>query len=198
MTNRLALARFSRHLLPAVIAAAVVHPGQSNADAKAGEQKAQLCLLCHKPDRPIAYELVPTLEGQTREYLIAQIDAYKEKRRANTAMQTNTMTLSKQDIADLADYFSSQKPLRVKFKLDPARVDRGKELTEQHKCGACHGAAYAGNKDAPRLAGMEPRYSAWQLMEFSQRKRSHSAAPAISLTHSDAAGIAEFLAGLEE
>ena len=41
-------------------------PTIAHADAKAGEKKAQLCLLCHKPINPPAY--IPLLEGQTREY----------------------------------------------------------------------------------------------------------------------------------
>jgi cytochrome c553 len=45
------------------------------ADERAGAKKAQLCLLCHKPDNRMAY--VPTLEGQTRDYLIAQMKASK-------------------------------------------------------------------------------------------------------------------------
>ncbi len=45
-------------------------PTIAQADAKAGEKKAQLCLLCHKPINPPAY--IPVLEGQTREYLYNQ------------------------------------------------------------------------------------------------------------------------------
>src|SRR5918996_5742376 len=100
-------------------APAIVH-----ADAKAGEKKAQLCLLCHKPENPLAY--IPTLEGQTREYLFNQMKAYKEKRRADPVMQTNVAALSARDMRDIADYFASRKPVRGTFPVDQAKAGRGK------------------------------------------------------------------------
>ena len=39
-------------------------PTIAQADAKAGEKKAQLCLLCHKAINPPAY--IPVLEGNAR------------------------------------------------------------------------------------------------------------------------------------
>jgi cytochrome c553 len=171
-------------------------PASTFADAKAGEKKAELCLLCHKPNSREAW--IPTLEGQTREYLIAQVKAFKEKRRSNTAMQTNVLTLSDRDIRDIADYFASRKPLRGAYTLDGARVARGKVLTEEAQCGKCHGLDYSGKKEVPRLAGMEPRYSASQLMAFAAGTRSHPAVPVFSsLAQVDAMSIAQYLAALE-
>jgi cytochrome c553 len=177
-----------------VLALVMLAPATAYADAKAGEKKAELCLLCHKPNNP----WVPTLEGQTREYLIAQIKAYKEKRRSNTAMQTNAMSLSDRDIRDIVDYFASRKPLRGTYTFDGARVARGKLLAEESQCGQCHGTDYGGRKEVPRLAGMEPRYSASQLVAFVTGTRAHPAVPVLSsLVNADATSIAEYLAGLE-
>src|SRR5687768_10877059 len=81
------------------------------ASAEAGEKKAQICVLCHKPNNPMAY--VPTLEGQTPEYLYAQLKAFKERRRSDSVMQTNAMTLSEKDMRDLAAYFASRRPVRA-------------------------------------------------------------------------------------
>ena len=62
--------------------AALLLPAESLADAKAGERKAQLCLLCHKADYASApMSAMPLLEAQPYTYLYAQIKAYKEKRR---------------------------------------------------------------------------------------------------------------------
>lgn len=179
-----------------VLGLVMLAPATAYAEAKAGEKKAELCLLCHKPNNREAW--LPTLEGQSREYLIAQIKAYKEKRRSNTAMQTNVMSLSDRDIRDIADYFASRKPVRGAYTLDGARVARGKVLTEESQCGQCHGTDYSGRKEVPRLAGMEPRYSASQLMAFAAGTRTHPAVPVFSsLAQADAMSIAEYLAGLE-
>jgi cytochrome c553 len=180
----------------ATLALALIAPATAIADAKAGEKKVQLCLLCHKSDNPGAW--LPTLEGQTREYLVAQIKAYKEKRRSDTGMQTNTMRLSDRDIRDIADYFAARPPVRGSFTLDAARVARGKVLADEAQCGQCHGADYGGRREVPRLAGMEPRYSAAQLLAFVAGTRAHPADPGLSsLTMDDATNIAQYLAGLE-
>jgi cytochrome c553 len=45
------------------------------ADAKAGEKKAQLCLLCHKPVNVMAS--APLLEAQPAKYLVQATTEYK-------------------------------------------------------------------------------------------------------------------------
>lgn len=171
-------------------------PAKAYGDAKAGEKKAQLCLLCHKPNNREAW--LPTLEGQTREYLVTQIKAFREKRRFNPAMQTNAATLSDRDIRDIADYFASRKPVRGAYTLDGVKLGRGKALVEKSNCGECHGTDHGGRKEIPRLAGMEPRYSSSQLMAFAAGTRAHPAVAVFSsLSEVDAQSIGEYLAGLE-
>ena len=168
----------------------------ADADPRAGEKKVQLCVLCHKPNNPES--IAPTLDAQTREYLVAQLRAYKEKRRSNTVMQTNTMSLSERDMADIADYFSSRKPVRGNYTLDPAKVARGRAVTEQLHCGKCHGADFSGAKEVPRLSGMEPRYTAWQLISYAAGLAKHPPADGItSIEREDAANVAQYLAGLQ-
>jgi hypothetical protein len=79
---------------------------------------------------------VPTLEGQTREYLYAQIKAYREKRRPDPVMQANVATLSDKDMRDLADYFSSHKPVRALFQLDPQKVAKGESKVKEGEEGS--------------------------------------------------------------
>jgi cytochrome c553 len=171
-------------------------PTIAHADAKAGEKKAQLCLLCHKPINAPAY--IPLLDGQTREYLYNQIKAYKEKRRPDPTMQTNVASLSDRDMRDIADYFASQKPVRVSFPLDATTVSRGKSKAEALKCATCHMPDYSGKKDIPRLAGLEPRYIAPQLVAFAGGKRAHPPADGMrDLSAADAEDLAQYFAQLE-
>ena len=171
-------------------------PGVALADAKAGERKAQLCLICHRADNPPAY--IPTLEGQTREYLFNQIKAYREKRRPDPTMQTNVAQLSERDMRDIADYFASRKPVRGAFPLDEAKASRGKARAAALKCAACHKDDYSGNKDVPRLAGVEPRYIAPQLIAFAQGKRAHPPAEGMrQLSPEDAEDLAQHFAQLQ-
>lgn len=171
-------------------------PAVGHADAKAGEKKAQLCLICHRVENPPAY--IPTLEGQTREYLVNQIKAFKDRRRDNLAMQINTASLSVKDMRDIADYFASRKPVPGKFPLDAAKASRGKARAEALKCAACHRADYSGNKEVPRLAGVEPRYIAPQILAFAAEKRAHPPAEGLrQLSPEDAEDLAQYFAQLE-
>ena len=180
----------------AALAFVVLAPAVAHADAKAGEKKAQLCLLCHRAENPPAY--IPTLEGQTREYLLNQIKAFKERRRDNLAMQINTASLSVRDMRDIADYFASRKPVRGTFPLDEAKASRGKARAAALKCAACHRDDYSGNKEVPRLAGVEPRYLAPQMIAFAEGKRAHPPFEGMrQLSPEDAEDLAQYFAQLQ-
>jgi cytochrome c553 len=180
-------------MLVALIAFA---PSIGHADAKAGEKKAQICLLCHKPNNPTAS--VPTLEGQTREYLYNQINAYREKRRPDPSMQTNVSRLSDKDMRDIAEYFSLQKPVRGAPQLDTAKIAKGKSKTESLQCSTCHIPNFSGKKEVPRLAGMDPRYVAPQLVAFATGKRTHPPVDGMNgISGDDAEDIAQYFAQLE-
>ena len=80
-------------------------------DAQAGKAKAaQVCAACHsadgtKPTTP-AY---PILAGQHYGYIVRALEDYKSGKRKNPIMQGFAATLSAQDIANVAAWFSSQK-----------------------------------------------------------------------------------------
>lgn len=77
----------------------------------AGQEKSAICAGCHgiagwRNAYP-AYR-VPKLGGQNAEYIVAALKAYQTKQRAHQTMQAIAATLSDQDIADLAAYFSAR------------------------------------------------------------------------------------------
>jgi len=81
-------------------------------DPAAGRHKAETCLGCHGiPDQVNVYPTfhVPKIGGQHAEYLIAALNAYKNKTRSHATMQANASSLSEEDIADIAAYFASLK-----------------------------------------------------------------------------------------
>jgi cytochrome c553 len=173
------------------LAPAIAYP-----DAGAGEKKAQLCLLCHKPNNPMAY--LPTLEGQTREYLYSQIKAYREKLRPDEVMQTNVAPLSDADIRDIAEYFASRAPVRASFKLHSQKVALGRSKAGDLKCDTCHRSDFSGEKEVPRLAGLDPRYGSRQIVDFASRKRPHPYVKGMSdISSQDAECLAHFFAYLE-
>jgi len=86
-------------------------------DAAAGAKKAaEVCAACHgeggaKPATPD----YPILAGQPQDYLEHTLKSYKSGKRKNAIMSGMAAALSKQEIADLAAYFSKQKGLEFKY-----------------------------------------------------------------------------------
>ena len=86
-------------------------------DAAKGKEKAALCTACHGPEgnAPIAPEY-PRLAGQPHDYLEKALRDYKSGKRKNPLMGPQAQNLSKDDMKDLAAYFSSLSgDLKVKY-----------------------------------------------------------------------------------
>jgi len=83
---------------------------QAKGNADKGKVKAaQVCAACHGADgaKPAAPDN-PILAGQYPDYLVKALSDYKSGKRANPIMKSFAGQLSKQDIEDLAAWFSSQ------------------------------------------------------------------------------------------
>ena len=81
-------------------------------DPDAGKVKVETCLGCHGvPAYVNTYPTyhVPKIGGQHEEYLIAALQAYRDKQRSHETMHANASSLSDEDIADIAAYLSSLK-----------------------------------------------------------------------------------------
>jgi cytochrome c553 len=88
----------------------LIASGAYAADAQRGKEKAaQVCAACHGPEgnKPSAPDQ-PVLAGQYYDYLVRALGDYKNGRRNNAIMKGFAAQLSKQDIEDLAAWFSSQ------------------------------------------------------------------------------------------
>jgi cytochrome c553 len=96
---------------------AVAGNALAGGDAAKGKEKAALCTACHGPEgnAPIAPEY-PRLAGQPDDYLEKALRDYKSGKRKNPLMGPQAQNLSKDDIKDLAAYFSSLSgDLKVKY-----------------------------------------------------------------------------------
>ncbi len=78
-------------------------------DAAAGKTKAFTCMGCHGiPSYNSAYPTyhVPKLGGQHADYLVAALQAYKSDQRSHPTMRAQAVSLSEQDMQDIAAFFA--------------------------------------------------------------------------------------------
>ena len=134
-------------------------------NAQAGEKKAAMCIGCHgipdyKASFPEIYR-VPMIAGQGDKYIISALTQYKKGDRKHPTMRAIATSLSDQDMADLAAFYSTE----AKAEAVPAAptgaapADVAALLTKGN-CASCHGANFSAPIDPsyPKLAGQHPDY----------------------------------------
>jgi cytochrome c553 len=170
-------------------------PLHAAADVTAGEKKAQLCILCHKPSDMVSG--VPLLEGQPASYLVTAITAYKTGRRKDAVMNANVANLSNADIRDISDYFASRPfPSRTQ-KLEPGKVSAGEKLVGEMKCSSCHTPNFHATALIPRLAGQTYWYLTVQMAAFRDGRRDLPPGMPVLKDATDIENAASYLASLQ-
>lgn len=91
--------------------AALAMPLHAEGDAAAGKGKTAMCAGCHgiagfRTAFPETYH-VPKLGGQNAGYIVSALKAYKAGDRSHPTMKAIAASLSDQDMADLAAYYSA-------------------------------------------------------------------------------------------
>jgi cytochrome c553 len=144
-------------------------------DAKAGKEKAAVCAACHGPDGNSTIPQNPILAGQTARYIYLQLRDFKEGRRKDPIMSPMAANLSRQDMLDLAAYFSAQKPTGANEKGDPSKVDEGRKVSDAALCTMCHLGNLSGQNEIPKVGGQHYQYVLKQLQDFKAKRRTNDA-----------------------
>jgi cytochrome c553 len=175
-------------------------PVASAQDAAAGAKKAEVCVECHGPKGNSTQGKYPILAGQTSRYIYLQLKDFKEGRRSHPDMTPMAKDLSREDMFDLAAYFSGQKLVTTPFKPDPARAAKGKAKADETLCTMCHLGGFMGQNEVPRVAGQQYDYVVKQLQDFKARHRTNDGGNMVSvastLSDEDILNLANYLAGL--
>ncbi|MDB5811664.1 MAG: cytochrome [Betaproteobacteria bacterium] len=85
------------------------------ADPAAGKEKSKVCAACHGENGNSQAPDFPKLAGQHGDYLVRALTDYKSGVRKNPIMAGQVANLKREDIADLAAYYSSQQGLATKY-----------------------------------------------------------------------------------
>ncbi|MHB1201003.1 MAG: c-type cytochrome [Polaromonas sp.] len=136
-------------------------------DAKAGAAKNAMCIGCHgikgyQATFPEVYK-VPMISGQGAGYIMAALGEYKKGTRKHPTMRGIAGSLSEQDMADLAAFYSTHGVVAgAELPAKPAREPSAEvqALLNKANCASCHGANFSKPIDPsyPKLAGQHADY----------------------------------------
>jgi cytochrome c553 len=144
-------------------------------NAERGIVIAETCKGCHGIpgyyNASPAYH-VPKLGGQNADYLEVALQGYRRGTRGHDTMQAQASSLSDQDIADVAAYFTSfageAERGRTTASAEQIEAGRAKAAT----CTACHGPeGVAAAPQWPNLAGQHENYLLQALGQYKSGSR---------------------------
>ncbi len=136
------------------------------ADAVAGEKKAAMCIGCHgisgyQASFPEVHK-VPMISGQSADYIAVALQGYASGERKHPTMRSIAVSLSPQDMADLAAFYQQhpQGVTPVPEALDKEPSKQIAELLQKGGCVGCHGVNFSKptTPAIPKLAGQHADY----------------------------------------
>ena len=143
------------------------HAQEIKGDPMAGQKKIDMCIGCHgivgyQASFPEIHK-VPKISGQGAKYIVAALKAYKAGERKHPTMRGIADSLSDQDMADVAAYYSAHGVVAgATLSAKPAKQpsDKVAALLTKGTCVACHGDNFAKPIDPayPKIAGQHADY----------------------------------------
>lgn len=148
-------------------------------NVQAGQSKAaSVCVACHGLDGNSVNPEWPSIAGQHADYIAKQVKAFRAGQRTNTLMSPIAMTLTDQEIEDVAAYYATQKikgaeAAKAKVALGEAIYRGGVASNKVPACMACHGPNGRGNPASmyPSVKGQYATQIAMQLQNYKKGER---------------------------
>jgi cytochrome c553 len=149
--------------------------GVSRRAIRAGKQASLPCVGCHGEDGNSTVAGMPTLAGLQYDYIKAAINAYfdGDRKESKVIMQNFKRAINQKDIANLAAYFSTQKPVRSPLP-SKGNINAGKKAAAQ-QCAGCHGIdGNSINPTMPSLTGQNQEYLIKAIKAYRDGKRKNA------------------------
>ena len=181
-----------------IVLGALALPVYAEGDVERGETLAYTCLGCHGIEGyRNAYPSfrVPKLGGQKAEYIAAALRGYRAGERKHGTMQGQAVSLSDEEIDDLAAYFGGFENETI-----AAGGDDAPPFDKTATCVACHGTNGIGAQPTwPTLAGQHESYLEHALKQYraGERKNALMMPQAANLTDADIKALAAYYASLD-
>ena len=139
---------------------------QVTGNVEAGAGKVAMCIGCHgimdyKTNFPEVYH-VPKIAGQNAKYIETVLGEYKKGTRKHPSMRGIAGSLTEQDIADVAAYYTALGEIKGAPELPAPRAASADvtALLQKGACVSCHGDNFSKPIDPsyPKIAGQYPDY----------------------------------------
>ncbi|MEV8466874.1 c-type cytochrome [Fluviibacterium sp. DFM31] len=148
-------------------------------DRENGRTVARQCKTCHGIDGVAKLPIAPNIGGESQEYLVRQLTAFRDGERYHEMMSVVASGLDDQSIADVSAWYAGHTASAGLMQ----GVDAG---GAPEACVGCHGVnGLAQIEDAPNLAGETVMYIDTQLKAFRVGKRQHDIMSAVAAELSD-------------
>ena len=180
----------------------------AHADEQVPKAAREICAACHGPAGTSANPQYPSMAAQHASYLAKQLREFRTDERKSPIMGPIAKALSDEEIAQLAAYYSRQKPTSRSAR-DANLVAKGEKLFRGGNsaegvpaCAGCHSPNGAGIPKAyPRLAGQHSDYVIAQLRAFRSEERANDPSKAMRaiasrMTEDEMRAVAEYILGL--
>ncbi|MCL4721097.1 MAG: cytochrome c [Gammaproteobacteria bacterium] len=167
--------------------------GAATPDIKRGAMLADTCMGCHGiPGYRNAYPSfrVPKLGGQHPEYIVIALQGYQNQTRPHDTMHAQAVSLSEQDMRNIAAFFASEGAVEPAANL-PAAPEKAAT------CAACHGeGGVSVAPNWPILAGQHRDYLEHALHQYKagERKDPIMGSQALMLDEKDIRELAAWFA----
>ena len=149
-------------------------------DPAAGRELAKMCRTCHGIDGYAKIPIAPHIGGEPKDYLEAQLMAFKAGAREHEMMSLVAAGLTAQQISDVSAWYASHTATAT-LPEDMSEADA------PDACVSCHGAdGISVALDAPNLAGEANIYIDTQLKAFRIGKRKHAIMSEVASEMTDA------------
>lgn len=190
-------------------APAAVAPAAAAAkpDVAAGQAKYDaVCAACHGAAGNSGTPANPKLAQQHPDYIVKQLQEFKNGKRPSPVMQGFAAQLTEQDMKNIGSYVGTQKS-KVGYAKDRTLVTLGEKIyrgglqdRQVPACAGCHSPNGAGiPAQYPRLSGQHADYTSSQLVAFRDGIRKNSpqmSQIAAKLNDREIRAVADYIAGL--
>jgi len=185
----------------------VVPPDPSTLNAKALVSAA--CSKCHGVNGVSISPLFPILAAQLPGYIEAELKLFRIRGRsdprARAFMWGISRGLTDEQIKGVAQYFSSQPPVKGSGSSNPALADKGKLMYENgaperdiEACTVCHGHSGEGVNTQPRLAGQHRDYVVTEMWQYRSGLRENKVMQHVTekMTDDEIAAVVDYVSTL--